>query len=154
MRTVYGPRESQIWFRKMVRNFLVGMLIAWITIWITIDWPAPFWCCFSSSVLGFTVGFLVFVLIMKRRKEGRERELSVVVDDRGVIARGRCLLWEEITELREDPWEGYQLMFSPSKDEKESLQYINLDDFYHFDHFVEQLRNHGVKISIRRRWIR
>ncbi len=138
----------------MVRNYLLATLIFWITVWILLGEPWTFLFFFGSSYLGFTLGFFVLVFIIRSQKEAEEKGLSVVVQDRGVIAYGRDLLWEEIKELREDPWEGYQLIFRPSNDEGESLQCINLDDFHHFDHFVTQLQNHGVKINIRRPGIR
>lgn len=148
MRTVYGPRGSDVRFRRMIQIFLVITFVMWTLLFLASGGGGryPFLC--GIGLIGFTVGFFFVISIVKRWREAREREQNVVVEDRGVIAHGNYLLWEEIKELREDPWEGYQLVFRPLNKKGESLHFVNIDDFPHFDSFVEQLREHGVEIRI------
>lgn len=149
MRTVYGPGRSDVWYHKVIRISSAVALFIWIVFVLSSggDSPYPFFCV--SILLGSTMGFILVILIVKRWREAREDEKNVVVEDRGVIAHGNYLLWDEIKELREDPWEGYQLVFRPLNKREEPLRFVTIDGFPHFDHFIKQLREHGVEIKIR-----
>lgn len=150
MRTVYGAVRSNAKFRRFMRGFVAGLFIGLVFLALNTSLlgPNPFFCI--SVYLGFAIGILLVITIVKRWREVREREQDVVVEDKGVIAHGNYLLWDEIKELREDPWEGYQLVFRPLNKRGEPLHFVTIDDFPHFDNFVEQLREHGVEIKINR----
>jgi hypothetical protein len=148
MRTVYGPGGSDVRFRRMIQIFLAITFVTWTLLLLASGGGGRYPFFYGIGLIGFTVGFFLVISIVKRWREAGENEQNVVVEDRGVIAHGNHLLWEEIKELREDSEEGYQLVFRPLNKEREPLQFVTIDDFPHFDQFIEQLREHGVEIKI------
>jgi hypothetical protein len=99
-------------------------------------------------VIGVVFGIPLTMTAYRRWQKVLGIYVGVVVDDRGVDAYGEFVSWDEIREVREDPDEGYILVYRPDNDEKEPLCFVNLDHFPHFDQFLEELRTHGVEIKI------
>jgi hypothetical protein len=151
MRVVYGQEGSDVKFRRMIRISLAIAFVVWVLFLIASGGGGRYPVFYGMALIGFTVGFFLVITIVKRWREARVGEHNVVVEDRGVIVHGNYLLWEEIEELREDPEKRYQLVFRPLSNKGEPLHFVGIDEFDDFDSFVEQLREHGVKIKINRR---
>lgn len=147
MRTVYETGGSNARYRKAIRTVLVVTAFMWIIAVLASGGDVRSRLCCGTYLLGFALGVIIVILLLKWLKEGGS-ETKVIVEDQGVIAYGNYLLWDEIKELREDPEEGYQLIFRPLNKKGETLHFVNIDDFLYFDNFVEQLREHGVEIKI------
>jgi hypothetical protein len=156
MRTVYGPGGSGVRLSRTIQLVSAITIVGFAIFLIGFSQGLAgntgpthvSYCGCGTGFFGFAVGLLLVLYITKRRREAQNRERQVIVEDRGVIAYGNYLLWDEIKELQENPWEGYRLVFRRLNKETEPLRFVTIDEFPHFDHFIKQLRDHGVEIKI------